>query len=334
MSPWDSRRLSMMSPVVGLLAVLLCCGFGKAGQQAPVPGTPESGPKGVLVVAHGGSSTWNAMVRQAVAAAKLEAPTEVAFGMGMTTQEARGFQEAVDRLEQQGVSQILVVPLLVSSHSTVFRQFAYLFGQQLQPEWSQAGPPLHVNVPVVMGRGLDDSPLVADILLDRARALSRSPSTETVVLVAHGPVDDEDQARWLAAMEDVAARIQQAVRFRDVISLTMRDDAPEPIRSRAAQELRALVQAASRQGRVLVIPVLMARGGVEHKIPKLLRGLRYAYDGQTLLPHAKIAQWIAWQAARLAEQLGAPIPSRGKSEPLQAEAVLQDGGGPHAAVVQ
>lgn len=274
------------------------------------------------------------MVRQAVTAAKLQAPTEVAFGMGMTRQEARGFQEAVNRLEQQGVSQILVVPLLVSSHSTVFRQFEYLFGQRPQPEWSQAGPPVHVHVPVVMGRGLDDSPLVADILLERARALSRSPSTETVVLVAHGPVDDEDQERWLATMKRVAARIQQAARFRDVISLTMRDDAPEPVKGRAAQELRALVQAASRQGRVLVIPVLMARGGVEHKIPKLLHGLRYAYDGQTLLPHAKIAQWIAWQTVRLAAQPGAPMPMWKTSEPLQAEAVLQDGGEAHAAVVQ
>ncbi|MDE2489583.1 MAG: hypothetical protein KGM24_01960, partial [Elusimicrobia bacterium] len=64
--------------------------------------------------------------------------------------------------------------------------------------------------------------------------------------------------------------------------------------------LRARVESAARRARVIVVPVLIARGGIEDKLPKALAGLTYAYDAQTLMPHAGFAEWVLERAARTA----------------------------------
>jgi len=253
---------------------------------------------GILVMAHGGDNRWNGTVRKTVRQAKLDAPTEVALGMGMHPGEIRELREAVNRLERKGVARIAVVPLLVSSHSEVFRQYEYLLGLRPQAEWPEAGPPLRLEVPVVMGPALDGSAQVAQILLERAKDLSRRPAEETVVLIAHGPVSDEDNRRWLTAMQQLAASVQQQGGFRAVLSATMRDDAPKAVKEQAERQIREVVARAGEGGRALVVPLLLAPGGVEKKIPKILTGLAYVYNGETLLPHPKVVEWLRQQVAQ------------------------------------
>lgn len=274
---------------------------------APSPAFPAEAEKvGVLILAHGGSNRWNSMVHKAVRQADLEPPTELALGMGMHGEEIRAFQQAVDRLERKGVSRIAVVPLLVSSHSEVYRQFEYLFGIRQTAEWPEVDP-LRLEVPVVMGRGIDDHPLVGDVALERAKDLSRRPEEETVILAAHGPNDETDNQRWLANLRAAAQFVKERGAFRDVLTVTLRDDAPKAVKDQADQQFRDVVRAGDEQGRVLIVPVLIARGGIERKIPKVLAGLSYAFSGDTLLPDKRVVQWIAQEAARLAADASSEI---------------------------
>ena len=247
---------------------------------------------GVLVLAHGGSAQWNQTVQETVAQAQLAYPTEIAFGMGMHADEVQGIQQAIDALERQGVSRLVVVPLLISSVSEVMRQFEYLLGARDHGPWEEHAHPVALHVPIMITQPLDDDPVVAEILSERAQALSRVPAQESVVLVAHGPTTDEDNAQWLAVMTRLAAHVQADAGFRSVIPITMRDDAPKPVQEEATRQLRALVRREGEQGRVLVVPLLLANGGIEAKIPKRLEGLAYEYQGQALLPHPKLAQWL------------------------------------------
>lgn len=253
---------------------------------------------GVMVLAHGGSRRWNRAVHQTVARAKLSVPTEVVFGMGMHPHEVRGLQAAVERLERRGVQRLVVVPLLISSSSEVMRQFQYLFGARAHGPWEAMVRPLTLQVSVLMTSPLDDDPAVAEVLLERTRWLSRSPQEEAVVLVAHGPTSDDDDARWHETMEHLAAAVRTMGGFRAVIPVTMRDDAPTAVQEAATARMRAIVQECSQRGRALVLPLLIARGGVEAKIPKRLAGLAYVYRGEALLPHPTIAHWLARQVAR------------------------------------
>ena len=49
--------------------------------------------------------------------------------------------------------------------------------------------------------GLAQAPEIGPILADRAKSLSRAPEKEDVLILAHGPGDDAENQRWIAAMK-------------------------------------------------------------------------------------------------------------------------------------
>ncbi|HEU5292599.1 MAG TPA: hypothetical protein VFU05_18250, partial [Cyclobacteriaceae bacterium] len=71
-----------------------------------------------------------------------------------------------------------------------------------------------------------------------------------------------------------------------------RDDADKEIYELAKENLRGLVRQAGKQGNVIVVPLLLSKGGVEQGIVKRLEGLNYKWSGKTLLPDPKITQFI------------------------------------------
>src|SRR5438105_12143912 len=73
---------------------------------------------------------------------------------------------------------------------------------------------VQTKIPLVMTQSLDDHPLVADILLDRAKSLSRDPSKEFVLLVGHGPLRDVDNEVWLKTMDRLGAKVQSRGHFK------------------------------------------------------------------------------------------------------------------------
>lgn len=48
------------------------------------------------------------------------------------------------------------------------------------------------------GEGSSQAQKMDQVLLSRVRALSSNLSSEMVVLIAHGPADDEESTRWVS----------------------------------------------------------------------------------------------------------------------------------------
>ena len=280
--------------------------------------------RGVLLLAHGGGPEWNAHVAKLATDVDRTLPTEVAFGMATRA----NIQSAVDRLRARGAAEITAVPLFVSSWSSVITSTEYLLGQRAEapPELaiyakmnhstapssgSQNGgshgttaehashaaadpkSPIESPVPIRMTRALNDHPLVADILTSRAQSISRNAPEEAVVIVAHGPVGDDENRRWLADMASLAMRVSQAERFAAIEYLTLRDDAPEPVRDQATAELRGLVTKHLDAGRrVLIVPLLVSFGGIERGLRERLDGLAYAMPAAGLVPDDRLVTWV------------------------------------------
>jgi hypothetical protein len=157
--------------------------------------------------------------------------------------------------------------------------------------------PVRSPLPIEVTPALDRSEFVAEILLSRALSISRSQRDEAIIVVAHGPVTDEENARWVSDMESLAAQMKKGSTFRRVEYLTVRDDAPEPIRAKATAELRATVERAGREGlQVLIVPLLLSYGGIEAGIRKRLEGLDYKICSQALLPDDRLAKWVLLSA--------------------------------------
>lgn len=304
----------MKSVPSSVLVILLV--VGTASQLSALP-SAQARP-GVLLLAHGGSEAWDANVHAIAAKVNESQPIEVALGMATRA----NIQAAVDRLQARGVTSIIAVPLFVSSHSSVITSTEYLLGLRKEMPKDLAlfarmshGPaggdhaghgappedgtvPVRVRVPVRMTQALDAHPLVADIVASRAQELSKEAGAEAVVLVAHGPTADDVNERWLVNLREVALSVRSRTPFASVDAITVRDDAPAPVREAATRDLRALVEKHSALGRrVILVPVLLSFGGIEEGIRKRLEGLHYVMATRALAPDARLVEWVRAMAA-------------------------------------
>jgi sirohydrochlorin ferrochelatase len=85
---------------------------------------------GILVVAHGSPrESWCKPVREAVESVSMGYPTEVGYLEFVSELEGYNFiHEAVDKLDEQGVTKIIAVPLFISSHSGHIGEIEYVLG--------------------------------------------------------------------------------------------------------------------------------------------------------------------------------------------------------------
>ena len=85
---------------------------------------------GILVVAHGSPrESWCKPVREAVENVSMGYPTEVGFLEFVEDLEGYDFiHEAVDKLDEKGVTKIIAVPLFISSHSGHIAEIEYVLG--------------------------------------------------------------------------------------------------------------------------------------------------------------------------------------------------------------
>jgi len=317
---------------VAAVASLYLTSPALAQEAAPSPTRP-----GILLLAHGGSGAWDANVLAIARAVDAVYPTEVAFGMATRA----NIQAAAERLAGRGVSEIVAVPLFVSSHSSVVRATEYLLGLREDAprelaifakmshgaavshgaaaphpggaphangasnghhadaargghaghtDRDEGTTPIEVDLPIRMTAALNSHPILGSILVDRAREISRAPSREAIILVAHGPTSDADNAKWLADLRTLATHLEG---FASVDVFSLRDDAQAPVRDQATAELRAKVEDARAAGRdVLIVPVLLSYGGIERGLKTRLEGLEYRLPSQGIAPDARLSDWV------------------------------------------
>jgi sirohydrochlorin cobaltochelatase len=291
-------------PTYALLSTtaLLC----SVALARPTPALPQlaRGPDstiGTLIVAHGGGPAWDARVEKIAAEVRLPGPVGVSFLMGPGA-KAHRFQDAVADLARRGAREIVVVPMLVSSHSGHYEQIRYLSGAT-----NDLSEPMHHHlheagigrpetpVPLVLTPALDASMELADVLADRALRLARKPAAQALFLVGHGPTSAEDHAEWMTNLRPVADSVARITGFRDVKLGLLADDAPPPVRAEAVRRIREIIalQHELTGEPVIVVPILIARGYLStHRLPQDLEALPIAYDGEGLLPHPAIARWV------------------------------------------
>src|SRR5688572_9081380 len=289
---------------------------------ALLAGRTASAEPGILLLAHGGSPEWNTRVTELAAKVNAKRPTEVAFGMATRA----SIQRAIDKLVARGVTEIVAVPLFISSWSTVITSTEYLLGLRAEApaalaifaRMSHGAPasgtaaagheahaaaadgttPVKSPVPVRITPALNDHPIAAEILASRARAISRDAAKEALIVVAHGPNEEEDNRRWLADMESLVGRLKKTERFASFEYLTLRDDAPKPVRDAATAQLRGIVERELAAGRrVLIVPLLISFGGIEKGLRERLDGLPYTMAETALMPDERLATWVLSVAA-------------------------------------
>ncbi|MBW7892557.1 MAG: hypothetical protein H3C48_16335 [Chitinophagaceae bacterium] len=286
---------------------------------------------GVMIMAHGGSPQWNNLVVQAAQPLSQKYKVAYAWGMG----DPKTLQKAVDELEAGGVTRIIAVPLFISSYSPVIRQTEFLLGLRDKladapmPSMDHSGgahqmgggmsghnmhasmnhgshgaaeseelKPLKIKAQLTVTPALDDNAVVASILRDRIAELSTNPPNETVILVAHGPNNEEDNNKWINNMESLSEKVEKlqeakGKKYKQIFAVTVRDDADKAIFDQAKEQLRAVVRQAGKFGNVIVVPLFLSSGGREQAVAERLEGLTYKWSGKALLPDSSLTDFLS-----------------------------------------
>jgi len=252
-------------------------------------------------VAHGAGAEWNARVRETVAQVHwLNGPVTVAFLMGPEAATA-GWEAGLSGLVKAGAKEVVAVPLMVSTHGSHVRQIEYYAGlrgalpAELTAHGGHGAPHALPPVPVRVTSALDAAPELGVALAERWRGLEPRDRERPVMLVAHGPSDDQEARAWVRNLASAASVLPLAGLKHPVEVALLRDDAAAPIRAAAVADMRRRITALSGEAgdSVVVLPVLISSGPIiDVTIPTDLKGMPVRYSRAPLAPLAPLARWI------------------------------------------
>lgn len=311
-------RFSFTSRVVLTAVCLVVAVATTVDAQASSTRSRGSQDVGLLIVAHGADSGWNANVRNTVSQVSwTHGPVAVAFLMGPEAESA-SWTHGVDQLAASGAERVIAVPLMVSTHGSHVDQMRFYAGElsalpkELEAMMAQMGHAHHVKnaVPVVTTEALDDAPELGDALFERWKSLPAVDRGRPLMLVAHGPNDSASAVLWEQNIMKTSSRLVSLVSPHPTRVALLRDDAPAPVRAHAVAAMRDTITALARSANdsVTVLPVLISTGSVNTvKIPADIAGLPVRYQPVGLAPAAALARWIERLATeRLEETVAAP----------------------------
>jgi len=167
---------------------------------------------GLLVISHGSRDPiWVQLVRAACAQIQLPAklsdiPIECAF---LELVEGHLIQDGIDRLETAGVTDIIVIPLFISSGSTHIDEISWALGLQAKPSLPTDLLRFCIRAVIHWCPPIDDDPEIARLLVDKLKPVSHDPTKQLVLLVGHGSREKGFYTRWHQGMASLAAQMKE-----------------------------------------------------------------------------------------------------------------------------
>lgn len=232
-------------------------------------------------------------IDEAVAATSFPADLPV-YSSYLDNVPGRLIQDGINELESQGVTDLLVIPLFVSSGSTHIDEIGYALGIKEAPEKETDLEPFHITAKVHFGDPVDDDEDIAHMIWDKIKYLSEDPSREVVLVVGHGSIHPGFLHRWVKGIASLSRRIGHVsgTAYADYALLN-----PDSLTLKTRKW-------SNRGYRVLVAPLFLSRGYfLNTVIPRRLEGLSYQYAGEALLPHPRLSHWMERQADQLLQQM-------------------------------
>lgn len=249
---------------------------------------------GILIISHGSPEPeWMRWIDEAVEQTTFPADMPV-YSSYLDNVPGRLIQDGIDELERQGVTDLLVIPLFVSSGSTHIDEISYALGVKPAPDKETDLEPFRTQAKVHFGYPVDDDEDIAHMVWDKVKHLSTDPAREVVLVVGHGSIHGGFLHRWVKGIASLSRRVGQVsgTAYADYALLN-------------PDSLTLKVRKWTNRGyRVLVAPLFLSRGYfLNTVIPRRLEGLSHQYIGEALLPHPRLSHWMERQVDMLVEQM-------------------------------
>ena len=247
--------------------------------------------QGVLILLHGFREQGDKLFRERVQPIGDVLPTTLGVGMAMMMSEH--IQLGIDDLQAAGAKEIVVVPIVSSTHDEMYRQWEYVLGRRAEASYATVGQ-VKTDAVLHLASPPGTDPLIAEILLDYALEISTDPKDEVVIIASHGPAGAADNAQTLRNLEILAKYVKEDGGFAAVRAGTLQDDAVPEVRAANVQKMRAMVESATKDGKkVLIVTNLVGARTIQAKLRRDLKGLDYAFNAKGIVQHDNFIKWIS-----------------------------------------
>ena len=245
-------------------------------------------PIGVVVMPHGATKPYNDAIEKTIEPLKKKYQVEMAYGMG----DSISLQNAISKLEGKGIKRIVFVRMYPSSDQ--FKEKTdYILGLDSRvPEQWDGLIPSQVRTSAIINTfgGYEEDSLIAGIFLDRIKEVSKNPTEETIILLAHGGKNEQAEKLRNEKMDSHISWIQKQSNppFKKIIGMTLREDWPDK-RAKALKEIKKVVKEGNSSGKVIIISNrLYGSGPYNH----FLKGLEFEMNSKGLAPHPNLTKWL------------------------------------------
>lgn len=269
-------------------------------------------PYGVLLLAYDTGGAWKtelAHIRSELKGVAVESVESAGDGVAI--------QRGLDRLKTQHVSKVVAVPLELVSESPVMDELRYLFGIREEPTsdkpdalrpgmapvkgknksalvFTGQGPKrLASEADLILTATIDKSAVLAEILADRAKALSpRNPAKEAVILVGLAPRSDKGLDVWKEAATAIAESVRVKGGFRESAVIWVRDGTRAGQQDEDRKENKATLRRLITQGGVVAVPLAPDGRRVGNLLQRQLGSSGYRWNGKGLIGDPRLTEWV------------------------------------------
>ena len=254
------------------------------------PISKDKGPdNGLLILAHGYGQEGDAELYVSMQEFQDDYVTSLALGMSMMTSDHIGC--SIEEMTQKSIDNIFVVPVSSTPFNTLVRQWRYIF--KLENDYSYSDVKQIDSNKIKFLEPISDSIYAKKIILEYANEISLDQHMEVVIIIAHGPVETDDNDKQLKLMNNIGQYISDNSNFFDVEAFTLQDDAPKKVREQNVASIRTFIEKSNKEGkRVLMVSNLMSGKGIQKSIESDFDGLSYTFNSKGLLAHPLFKEWI------------------------------------------
>ena len=245
---------------------------------------------GVLVLAHGFHGEGYQQFRDAFELLASAHPT--GYGFGLSILESDHLQTVVDQLTSQGAEKIILFPATTALNSGMVRQWEYALSFRDDFAYT-AVDKIKTDAELVWAPGPMPHPITGEILRDHAKALSKDPANELVIITGHGPQRKEDNDAELEILQKHADFMKEDLGFWDVRPRNVQDDAKPDVRAENVKVIRGWVEEAKAEGKdVIVVTTVLTAAGVMQKLENDTKDLGVSFSAEGMMTNERFADWL------------------------------------------
>lgn len=245
---------------------------------------------GVLVLAHGFHGEGYQEFRDAFKELASAHPT--GYGFGLTILESEFLQTVIDQITSQGAKKIILFPATTAMNSGMVRQWEYALNFRDEFAYT-AVDKIKTDAELVWAPGPMPHPITGEILRDHAKALSKDPSNELVIITGHGPQRKGDNDAELDILQKHADFMKKDVGFYDVRPRNVQDDAPPEVRADNVKVIRGWVEEAKAEGKeVIVVTTVLTAASVMEKLEKDTADLGVSFSSEGMMTNPRFNEWL------------------------------------------